>query len=62
MSDTISQSIRNTTKEMEKRSAAFKESLKALVKGLPPHPDSEVIPISKNCVSVKFSALSFHNN
>lgn len=56
----ISNSLRDSTKALARQTAALKESMKALVKNLPPNPD--VRRVSRTCCVVSSSILLAHDN
>jgi hypothetical protein len=57
---TLSADLRDSTKALARQTAALKESLKALLKSLPPNPD--VRQVSSNCCVVSSSTLLAHDN
>jgi len=56
----LSADLRDSTKALARQTAALKESLKALVKSLPPNPD--VRRVSSNCCVVSSSTMLAHDN
>jgi len=56
----LSADLRDSTKALARQTAALKESLKALVKSLPPNPDVRLL--SRNCCVVSSKTLMTHNN
>jgi len=56
----LSASVRDSTKALARQTAALKESVKALVKSLPPNPN--VRQVSSNCCVVSSSAVFAHDN
>ena len=54
----LSVSIRDSTKALAHQTATLKESLKALVKSLPPNPDVRLL--SRNCCVVSSKTLMTH--
>jgi hypothetical protein len=57
---TLSTTTRNFEKDMVRRAAALKDTIKALVKSLPPNPGLQ--RLGKNCGVVSSSLLMQHSN